>query len=240
MNEYIRPSRCNLVTNRGDAVVGTMCEVGSTVGVSPVTNDWTYDLDNKFGFPGWQAPVQTRGMFGVIPVGPGGIHDGLSNTMGVSEAVVSNGVSDRSIKGGAAYQENFQWEVPQVCLAVRNGSQIDQGVTPVEFPIRGGAWSAGEPGFTGYTCSTPPNSPSCVGTMDGSKEGFFPASSNHTGGVNVGIMDGSVTFVSDTVNCEGRDQRLVGTRDWLNFNKSPHGVWGSLSTRNCGESVAIP
>ena len=37
--------------------------------------------------------------------------------------------------------------------------------------------------------------------------GFFSAQSNHSGGVNVGLADGSVRFVSDTVDCGNLNAR---------------------------------
>jgi len=72
------------------------------------------------------------------------------------------------------------------------------------------------------------------------------ASSNHTGGVNVAIADGSVTFVSETISVSNLDKT---TKDapW-NFAGEAHhykgpaiyGVWASMGTRNGGESVTLP
>ncbi|MBQ1278458.1 MAG: DUF1559 domain-containing protein, partial [Thermoguttaceae bacterium] len=92
----------------------------------------------------------------------------------------------------------------------------------------------------------PPNSPSCCGSGGGSKDDFTIStpSSNHSGGVNVVMCDGSVRFVSETVDCgditqimggaantEGQDNKWTG--------KSWHGVWGAMATPNKGETESL-
>ena len=77
-----------------------------------------------------------------------------------------------------------------------------QGVSDVGAP-----WIYGYHSTTSYWHSGPPNTRSCM----------FPpsrimtvANSNHPGGVNVGMADGSVKFVKDTVNLG--TYRAMGTR----------------------------
>ncbi|MDR0522798.1 MAG: DUF1559 domain-containing protein, partial [Planctomycetaceae bacterium] len=59
------------------------------------------------------------------------------------------------------------------------------------------------------------------------------ATSNHTAGVNAGLGDGSVRFISDAVD--------TGTLDaGITFFNGPsnYGVWGALGSINGGESVS--
>jgi prepilin-type N-terminal cleavage/methylation domain-containing protein/prepilin-type processing-associated H-X9-DG protein len=87
----------------------------------------------------------------------------------------------------------------------------------------GSAWSAqpiGQGG--GYTHIQPPNKPSCFFNGDGgnpsavTQENMFGPSSNHSGGANVGMLDGSVKFIKDSVSL---------------------GTWGALGTKAGGEVI---
>jgi len=115
-------------------------------------------------------------------------------------------------------------------------------VTPVYEP-RGLSWADGRPHSVGFQTILPPNSPSCNEGLanPGWSHGYYSASSNHTGGVNVSMGDGSVQFISSTINCA-----RTGT-DGQNYNgwtqpsgASPFGVWGALGSINGGESDSIP
>jgi prepilin-type processing-associated H-X9-DG protein len=61
------------------------------------------------------------------------------------------------------------------------------------------------------------------------------ASSEHTGGVNVGLADGSVQFVSDTIS----SGTLTDTTTPVSSGTSPFGVWGAMGSINGGESVNL-
>ncbi|MDR2757260.1 MAG: DUF1559 domain-containing protein, partial [Planctomycetaceae bacterium] len=62
--------------------------------------------------------------------------------------------------------------------------------------------------------------------------GVFPPVSNHSGGVTVGLLDGSVRFITDTINCGDLNAAAVKT------GSSPFGVWGALGSPSGGESVS--
>jgi len=101
-----------------------------------------------------------------------------------------------------------------------------------------------------YSCVHPmlqPNSPSC-GAGNAEDWVMMSASSNHTGGVNVAMGDGSVQFISDTVNAGDPTvsplvpKQLVSdaTRPQDYSGPSLYGVWGSLSSAAGGESISVP
>jgi prepilin-type N-terminal cleavage/methylation domain-containing protein len=64
-----------------------------------------------------------------------------------------------------------------------------------------------------------PNCQPCPGCGESDSQGIFPSRSNHPGGVNSALGDGSVHFISQTID----------------FN-----VWQGLGSRNGGETVSAP
>jgi prepilin-type processing-associated H-X9-DG protein len=64
------------------------------------------------------------------------------------------------------------------------------------------------------------------------------ASSMHTGGINAALGDGSVQFISDTVNAV-----TTGTLDDtvrpVTGGISPFGVWGAYGSMNGGETNSL-
>jgi prepilin-type processing-associated H-X9-DG protein len=88
-------------------------------------------------------------------------------------------------------------------------------------------------GFGGLTTNAPPNSPSCAWNSHDAQPGLYPPSSRHTGGVNAVMGDGSVRFISDTINVGNLDATGTGLT-----GPSPYGVFGAMGTRTGGEVVA--
>lgn len=64
---------------------------------------------------------------------------------------------------------------------------------------------------------------------------MIAAGSHHSGGANVVMLDGSVHFISDTID--------AGDMFWANADgyrgKSMHGVWGALATPRGKEAVTL-
>jgi prepilin-type N-terminal cleavage/methylation domain-containing protein/prepilin-type processing-associated H-X9-DG protein len=165
------------------------------------------------------------------------ITDGTSNTVSFSECLVGDINKFRVPKrNGPTISGNNLWldDVRTVPFA-RLQQDLDactqgfNGNGP--WPWNGGGqdigfrWATGSPGITTFNTIVTPNSQkyqwggcryNCVGC--GIEFGtYFNAESNHPGGVNVGMADGSVKFVKDTV-----DQR----------------TWWSIGCRNGGEVVS--
>ncbi len=164
----------------------------------------------------------------------GAISDGTSNSMAYSEIVVSmsNG-GDRRVKGGVA--NNYDTGMltnPSLCNQARDPANPKQlkSTIGVASTYRGVRPLDGRYAMSGFTAVLPPNAPSCTPNDHSAGWAIYSASSEHTGGVNVLLFDGSVTFVSETVDTGTLTsaQNLSGI--------SPYGVWGAYGSVNGGES----
>ncbi|MBU6175884.1 MAG: DUF1559 domain-containing protein, partial [Planctomycetes bacterium] len=183
-----------------------------------------------------QGAYQRRGLFGTRSYsGFRDITDGTSNTMAMSERCFPKGdrsVFGRTIEGLVGITAN-----PALCLAQVNRAtrQIAASVPacggfPCISVYRTGGTRAydGMPIYTGFNAILPPNSPSClIGNIN--TQGVMTAQSWHPGGVNCVFGDGSVRFISESIDAgnAGAPESLSGP--------SPYGVWGALSTINGGE-----
>ncbi len=155
---------------------------------------------------------------------PADFHDGLSNTVGVSERLQGGWVKD-------AFKRNGDY------LLIPDGfsqaHDADQAVVvcssaPPDGPKdtrAGESWALSGFHFSDYNhCLTPnPSTNDCA--LDTNKNdlhtrtlhgGVFSASSRHPGGVNAALMDGSVRFITNGI-------RLA--------------TWRALSTRSGGEMI---
>ena len=170
--------------------------------------------------------------------------DGTSSTAAISE---SCGPGDNSldvyggITNGVTMTNDTpgNYARPSLCLngaiSPSNPNQLISGSVNNRAKIM----SDGRLFAAGYTSVLPPNSPSCGTIVDGIANpgcwGVISANSRHSGGVNVAMLDGSVRFVSETVDAGNPSQ-------WVEpgvTTKSPYGVWGAMGTPACGETVSL-
>lgn len=79
---------------------------------------------------------------------------------------------------------------------------------------RGGGWINGREYYTGYNHYHTPNS--AIPDVTSCGWGVFAARSNHPGGVNLALCDGSVRFVGETIDLE---------------------IWRAVGSRNDGKSL---
>jgi prepilin-type N-terminal cleavage/methylation domain-containing protein/prepilin-type processing-associated H-X9-DG protein len=141
------------------------------------------------------------------------ITDGLSNTALFSEHILgdfSNGIAtERSDTFRPGTYPTTADQAIQDCAAIDITNLAYQGNSNVGAP-----WVRGYHSTTSYWHSAPPGSRSC---MFPPQRIMTTANSNHTGGVNVLLGDGSVRFVTYTIDLP---------------------VWRALGTRSGGEALA--
>ncbi len=185
------------------------------------------------------------------------IIDGTSNTVFFSEAVVGSSLKSNKVKGGVALlQGDFNnghttsWEnfyfTPSVCAAVRGSSgdiSNNYSVDTNDGWGIGRRWADAQQNYTLFYTILPPNSPTCA---RGNAENccVTTASSYHSGGVNVCMGDGSVRFISDTVDAGDQSKDLYEVvRDKARpqdyGGKSIYGVWGAMGSSSGGETVSL-
>jgi prepilin-type N-terminal cleavage/methylation domain-containing protein/prepilin-type processing-associated H-X9-DG protein len=172
------------------------------------------------------------------PFGFEGIRDGTSNTALFSERLVG-------IRGNPVVRRNDQdWKRAIFAAPDAGGTVADGGdpvatraflascdsIPPTASSLRsdgsGYVWIAGYPWHltvNSYTHVGGPNTVVCHNPADASwltfvgQLGSAAPNSNHPGGVNVAMADGSVRFVKDTIGLE---------------------TWWAIGTRNSGEVVS--
>jgi prepilin-type processing-associated H-X9-DG protein len=176
-----------------------------------------------------------------------GISDGTSNTVIVSERL--SFAPNRVFTSGTRYPllENIAHSVsgvfpnnnynacenssflPQTCFETSDKNLYKTGINVIgEKPST--RWIDGGSPFTWFNTILPPNSPSCIsGNADGNPI-IAPPTSNHTSGCNVAFADGSVSFISNTIDSGDR------TASCVRSGESPFGVWGAVGSREGGEA----
>lgn len=183
-----------------------------------------------------------RGMFGATNENNNGattiaaITDGTSNTIAMSEHLQGNmGLTPGNqvkIKEGVVQGIAGLRDGPGQCLSTVgvNGLYHDS----VTAKVRHGwlIWD-GQMERLGFTTITPPNGPSCAETSNEHADAnhtVIAPSSNHTGGVNILLADGSIRFVSENINTGALSEpSLTGS------GPSPYGIWGALGSKSGGE-----
>jgi len=177
--------------------------------------------------------VPTRGMFGAVYYSNiAECTDGSSNTLGMSEAV-----APISIAGLGMVSATTSVGTPAACQATYNpATQSYPGSGWNGDTSRGYRWGDGAAYFSAFTSAVPPNSANCFSTSNANHwyDGFFTASSQHTGGVQCLMMDGAVRFISQNISS---GNQAASPPTVASGGQSPYGVWGALGSRNGGESV---
>ncbi|MGE0758217.1 MAG: DUF1559 domain-containing protein [Pirellulaceae bacterium] len=179
------------------------------------------------------------------------ITDGSSNTIMLSEVCVGrqNGVVGRdSLKGGVATNVGFPVGgqfTPSLCMAVRgtNGRLVgasaqntwgDNGYGP------GRRWGDANNVYTTFFTIVPPNGPVCANNNAESNAQPTP-SSYHVGGVNGVMCDGSVRFISDTIDCGNLALTMPTNPANSRTYQGPSlwGVWGAMGSISGGEATQV-
>ena len=170
------------------------------------------------------------------------VKDGTSNTMAFSEIAVTDHSSDDDFNNltGVGRMGSMYSAQPAACLAYRGA---DGQLTSAEaWAIKGRRWCDAACCNTNFCAVLAPNSPSCAGTnanSNGSCQNaifLVSAGSSHSGGVNACMLDGSVRFISETIDCGDTTYVDASTSK---RGQSMHGVWGALATPKGGETVQL-
>lgn len=164
------------------------------------------------------------------------IRDGTSNTIGLAERCIY--LTTGAIRGDIA--KNVGTTIasdPTVCRATAGSDgRYRSGIETHQEKVVGKRWADGRPAWNGITTVLPPNSASCLAGGDSWQWGIFSPSSYHPGGVNCVMMDGSVQFISETIDSGNLAAPQPGNRG----GRSPYGVWGALGSMAGGEAVGLP
>jgi prepilin-type processing-associated H-X9-DG protein len=182
--------------------------------------------------------VSSRGLFYFFAVKTlQRVTDGTSNTLAISEVVA--GTNDNQIRGGVADQSvdagSWWWE-PPTCQSLQSGSTFTGPYWTDDTRRRCSRYADGLPLYTTFNTILPPNSPTCATNDAEVTSALYPPTSYHSGGVNCGFVDGSVSFVTDSVDTNGSQRHQQG--NYLR-GPSPFGVWGAMGTPAGGESSRL-
>ncbi len=173
------------------------------------------------------------------------ITDGTSNTVFMSERAANprgryTSEADTSIKSGWAIGNMWGSNPKSACMTLvgNNGQYVSSATT---YAGSGSLFGMYYPAFTTFHTIMPPNGPSCGNDWNDTL--VCSATSYHSGGVNCVFADGSVRFISDTVDCGDLSVSAVlavtGTGTRSISGESPYGVWGALGSICGGESKAL-
>ena len=209
---------------------------------APVANmaDSNYGFnwgDNGAGNDDPLTNPDVRGMFcRVNSTSFSNMRDGTTSTILMAEI----GRHDGSRRYQSAFARNLSFDMFTVspkanCLDTvedPNNPGFYNNMVQVELggdQHRGTRWADGASLFTGFNTVFPPNGPNCgVGGGD-SGNAIMSAGSFHSGGAQVVLGDGSVTFISETIDTGDLTQPRVQS------GRSPYGTWGALGSRDGGE-----
>ena len=169
--------------------------------------------------------------------------DGSSNTIAIAETAVGKEATPSFVKSGTATGVAIPAGgvfSPSLCLARRG--QNGQLTGAVQNSSGNGGWGKGRRWgdatnvYTGFFTVLPPNGPTCA-SGNAEHTTMSAASSYHTGGINTAMGDGSVRFISDSIDTGNLSATVLGpstnTRQYS--GASQWGVWGSMGSQAGGE-----
>jgi prepilin-type N-terminal cleavage/methylation domain-containing protein/prepilin-type processing-associated H-X9-DG protein len=162
------------------------------------------------------------------------VTDGTSNTVAFSEALVGGPAAASTYRGNSTGNAGTNQASGQMDVTVSGWTKVSADLTActTQFLSAGGTsndrglrWGFGAMGTSMFNTVVPPNGGgtvqwgSCrVDCCVQARHGHYQvANSNHSGGVNVAMADGSVRFVKNSIN---------------------YATWWAIGTRAKGETVS--
>jgi type II secretory pathway pseudopilin PulG len=169
------------------------------------------------------------------------IQDGTSNTFLLSESLTCRPGEERSAILGLAHSGASGNGTPDWCMSSLDPNIPNRIRTTNSWQganYKGRRWNCTEFSYAAFNTVQAPNTVSCIlwGTA-GRNTPILPSSSNHNGGANHSLIDGSVRFVSSTVDTGSSNITAWDSADpartWQ--PQSPYGVYGAMGTIALGE-----
>ncbi len=211
------------VFSRGD-------KINNLVGASQAAASWGWTWVPRGVFQGSGNQVPGRQTCTSVS----DITDGTSNTIAISERAVYTG-SRTDLFGSYCMNVSGLDSSPIIAMAFKGPNNTLINCTPSSSHWRiGESWASGYPMCTGFNTVLPPNSPCATVSRGEWSWGVFPPQSYHPGGVLGAMCDGSVRFISETINVGN----LAAPEPTMSGAKpSPYGVWGAMGSITGGEAV---
>jgi prepilin-type N-terminal cleavage/methylation domain-containing protein/prepilin-type processing-associated H-X9-DG protein len=190
--------------------------------------------------------MSNRGVFGRHDYPRmGNIVDGTSNTLMVAERSIPINLRDRGMAIVDAAGSDLTTYVPLSCRAYWAGTQYVNAASPfTQDTSPGYRWADGAAFFAAFTTILPPNTSVCLlgdpNWQSGGGHyapGIWTPTSHHAGGVQVAMCDGSVRFITDSID-SGNLSAVAPAAS--SGGPSPYGVWGALGTKAGSETVSVP
>lgn len=203
----------NYVFSRGDWIADTIPDPDVTLDISP------------------------RGVFrGGRCITLAEITDGTSNTIAISERPVYSGDQYKILGSYCANVAGLNTS-PVIAMSQKGANgRLNCTTYPPSHRRVGESWASGYAICTAFNTVIGPNGPHVSNAYGEWGWGVFPAQSYHPGGVNGAMCDGSVRFISETIDTGDLSKpQLLVSQTVLN---SPYGIWGAMGSMAGGETVS--
>lgn len=183
--------------------------------------------DSNYAFCAGDSPdtesLEPRGIFGLVNHTTfDSLTDGASLTIALAERAFPSGKRDmRNVGYGS------DPATPAECAVTFDSFS---GYAKSN-PAPGGRWSDGGSAFSAMNTCLPPNSSQCAYASHEAQDGYYTASSEHPGGAMCVFADGSVRFITETIDCGNQGAQAVTS------GPSPYGIWGSMGSKSGSEQL---
>ncbi len=229
-NEPTNPDRQRGLSNYGYCA-------GDNYAGSQIVQGGTQERDS-IPLTNQKLPIKNRGIYGRSWPSMSEITDGTSNTIAIAEFDRPASLSSLGMVVLQAGDPNAY--SPLSCRAQWNGrAYLTPSLIFTGDTARGYRAWAGNAFFNGVTTILPPNSPSCMVALAVNNphwcSGIYSAGSKHTGGCQISMADGSVRFISQSIDS---GNLAVVAPPGNGGALSPYGVWGALGSARGGETAS--